>query len=131
MTEIFKDVAVMNNSVFAVIEFWLLVVFSFVLPVGIYATMLVKKAISRRTVLLFGVILVVLAGVDVFLLQTLSVLAKNSSSLLDDFFFASELSVALYLLPAMFAGVGVNIISHVLISHLWSAERQFKSEQPD
>ena len=131
MTEIFKDVAVMNNSVFAVIEFWLLVVFSFVLPVGIYATMLVKKAISRRTVLLFGVILVVLAGVDVFLLQTLSVLAKNSLSLLDDFFFASELSVALYLLPAMFAGVGVNIISHVLISHLWSAERQFKSEQPD
>ena len=131
MTEIFKDVAVMNNSVFAVIEFWLLVVFSFVLPVGIYATMLVKKAISRRTVLLFGVILVVLAGVDVFLLQTLSVLAKNSSSLLDDFFFASELSVALYLLPAMFAGVGVNIISHVLISHLWSAERQFKSEQHD
>ena len=121
----------MNNSVFAVIEFWLLVVFSFVLPVGIYATMLVKKAISRRTVLLFGVILVVLAGVDVFLLQTLSVLAKNSLSLLDDFFFASELSVALYLLPAMFAGVGVNIISHVLISHLWSAERQFKSEQPD
>jgi hypothetical protein len=90
--------------------------------------MMWKSAISRKTVLLFGVILIALAGVDVFLLQRLTELAKNSPSLLDDAIFVSELSAALYLLPAFFGGVGINMVSHVLISHVAYAERLFDRE---
>ena len=118
----------MHESVFLETEFFLLVVFSLILPVGIYAYMMWKSAISRKTVLLFGVILIVLAGVDVFLLQRLTELAKNSPSLIDDAIFVSELSVALYLLPALFGGVGINMVSHVLISHVAYAERLFDRE---
>ncbi len=39
-----------------------------------------------------------------------------------------ESSVALYLLLLMFAGVGVNMISHVLIEHLKGAERRFDKD---
>jgi hypothetical protein len=118
----------MHESVFLETEFFLLVVFSLILPVGIYAYMMWKSVISRKTVLLFGVILIALAGVDVFLLQRLTELAKNSPSLLDDAIFVSELSVALYLLPALFGGVGINMVSHVLISHVAYAERLFDRE---
>lgn len=118
----------MHESVFLETEFFLLVVFSLILPVGIYAYMMWKSVISRKTVLLFGVILIGLSGVDVFLLQRLTELAKNSPSLLDDAIFVSELSVALYLLPALFGGVGINMVSHVLISHVAYAERLFDRE---
>lgn len=119
----------MSSSVFAEFKFWLLVALSLVLPFGIYAALLVKRAISRFTVLVFGLGLVVLAGVDVYLLQSLSTLAKNSPSLADDSIFVSELSLALYLLPAMFGGIGINMVSHVLISHLAQAEAQFDQKR--
>ena len=115
----------MNSSVFLEFEFLMLILFSLILPVGIYGYMMWKKAISRKTVLLFGVILIVIAGVNIFLLQRLAVIAKSSPSLLDNTLFASELSLALYLLPLVFAGIGLNIISHILISHLTDAEKQF------
>lgn len=118
----------MNESIFVEIEFFTLILFSLVLPVSIYAYMMWKTAISRTTVLLFGIVLIVISGTDVILLQRLTEMAKNSQSLLDDRIFASELSVALYLLPALFAGIGVNMISHILISHLADAERQFDRE---
>jgi hypothetical protein len=118
----------MHESVFLQVEFFLLVVFSTVLPAGIYAYMMWKSAISRKAVLLFGVILIVLAGVDIFLLQRLTELAKYSPSVLDDAIFVSELSIALYLLPALFGAVGIDMVSHVLISHLASAERLFDRE---
>jgi hypothetical protein len=62
-------------------------------------------------------------------MQHLAGMAKNTPSLLDDRIFASEISVALYLLPVLFAGIGVNMISHVLTSHLVDAERQFDREK--
>jgi hypothetical protein len=115
----------MRESVFVEIQFFVLVVFSLILPISIYAYMMWKKAISRKTVLLFGVLLIVVAGINVILLQHLSVMAKDSISLIDDSVFASELSVALYLLPLLFGGIGVNVISHILVSHLSDAEKQF------
>ena len=121
----------MSNTVFAEAEFWLLVVFSFVLPFGIYWALLVKRSIAKATVLLFGLALVVIAGVDVYLLQSLAAMAKLSSSRVDNAVFASEVSLALYLLPALFGGIGINLVSHVLVSHLVQAERRFKSEHPD
>ena len=35
----------------------------------------------------------------------------------------SEMPTPWYALPALYAGVGVNIVSHVLIEHLLLAER--------
>ena len=58
-------------------------------------------------------------------------MAKLTPSLADDAVFVSELSLALYLLPAMVGGIGVNVISQVLIRHLVEAEKQFEKEHPD
>lgn len=121
----------MNTTVFTEMRFWLLVIFSGVLPFAIYWILLVKRAVSRTTVLLLGLSLVAIAGVDVYLLQSLATLAKLTASVADDAIFVSEVSIALYLLPAMFGGIGINIISHVLVSHLVEAETRFKSENRD
>jgi hypothetical protein len=121
----------MSNTVFTEIEFWLLVIFSFVLPVAIYWTLLFKRSIAQGTVLFFGLALVGIAGVNVYLLQSLASMAKRSSSFVDDALFASELSLALYLLPALFGGIGINLVSHVLVNHLVQAEKMFKSEHSD
>ena len=121
----------MNLTGFVELRFWLLVVFSLVLPVGIYALLLVTQSISRLSVMGFGIALVLIAGVDVYLLQTLASVAKNSPSLADDAVFVSELSLALYLLPVVYGGIGVNLISHVLLRHLTEAEKRFDREHPD
>ena len=121
----------MLNSVFVEMQFWLLVVFSLLLPAAVYWGLLVKHAISRYTVLVFGVALVLIAGVDVYLLQSLAVKAKATISSVDDSVFLSELSVALYLFPLAFGGVGVNLISHVLVQHLEKAEARFDTAHPE
>ena len=118
----------MSQSVFVELRFWLLVVFSLVLPAGLYAGLLATRAISRRRVLAFGVALVFIAGVDVYLLQTLATLARGTHSLADDVLFLSEVRIALYVLPLMFGGIGVNLISHVLLRHLFEAETRFERE---
>lgn len=115
----------MRESVFVRFEFYMLIFVSVILPVCIYGFMMWKKAISRKTVLLFGVVMVAISAVNVVLLQYLAQMAKETPSLLDNRFFASELSVALYILPAVFAGIGVNVISHILIRHLVDAEKQY------
>ena len=121
----------MNTTVFAELRFWLLIFFSLVLPFAIYGALLFKKAISRKSVMFFGFVLVAIAGVDVYLLQYLANAAKLTPSLVDDALFVSELSVALYLLPAMFGGIGVNLVSHALVSHLVGAEKRFDEEHQD
>lgn len=84
----------MNTSVFTQLEFWLLIIFSVVFPAGIYWVLLSKRVVSKITVLIFGLVLVGMAGVDVYLLQILAGLAKVSSSLADDALFSSAVSVA-------------------------------------
>lgn len=118
----------MSQSVFVELRFWLLVVFSLVLPAGLYAALLATRSISRRGVLAFGVALVFIAGVDLYLLQTLATLARGTHSLADDALFLSEVRIALYVLPLMFGGIGVNLISHVLLRHLFEAETRFERE---
>ena len=120
-----------NHSVFLEARFWFLMLGSVVLPFAIYAVLMLKRAISSRTVLLLGFALIAIAGFDVYVLQKLSQAAARSASKLDDALFASEVSVALYLLPALFAGLGINVISHVLNKHLDAAERHFTQEQRD
>jgi hypothetical protein len=115
----------MEYSVFFEFEFLSLIVFSLILPIGLCVFMFRKRAISRYTVGVAGGVLIAMAGVDIFLLKRLATMVADTPSLLDDFIFSSELSIALYLLPAVFAGIGVNMISHVLINHLIAAEKRF------
>ena len=121
----------MSESVFFETRFILLVLCSFIFPISLYVLMMWKQAISRKTVLLLAFVMMLIAGCDVFLLQHLKVLAESTPSKLDNLFFSSELSVSLYLLPALFAGLGINMISHVLIDHLIHAEQQFDRTHPE
>lgn len=120
----------MNHSVFLEMEFFLLVMFSFVLPAGIYGFLLHKRSISRFVVLVFAFVLVAISGVDVILLQSLAERAKTTSSSFDDQVFTTQVSIALYLLPLVFAGIGINLASHVLINHLNEAEATFEKKHP-
>jgi hypothetical protein len=120
----------LGDTVFIEKEFILLVAFSLLLPAAIYRTMWLTRAISRQAVLLFGLALILLAGVDVFLLQSLASMAKLTPSEFDNKIFSSELSVALYLMPALLAGTGINVVSHILINHLVEAESRFDKKHP-
>lgn len=113
----------MNDSVFIHIEFWTLLLASLALPITIYLGLLSVRRISRFNVLLFAFVLLLLSGLDVFLLQHLQSAARATPSVFDDRVFASEFSLALYLLPLLSAGIGVNLISDVLLSHLRGALR--------
>jgi glycopeptide antibiotics resistance protein len=73
----------MSERVFMQGDFFAPIVFSILLPFGIYIYMMWKKAISRAVVLLLGIILIVVSGIDVFLLQRLGAMARNSPSLYD------------------------------------------------
>ncbi|MHB1250434.1 MAG: hypothetical protein ACYCZL_13715 [Polaromonas sp.] len=112
------------------VKFILLVLGSVVLPPAIYGILLLKKAISRPMVLFFGVALIALAGTDIALINLLLESAKQTLSILDARYFASQLKIALYLLPALFAGIGINVVSHIVISHLVGAEKKFAQEHP-
>lgn len=118
-------------SIFAELYFWLLVACSVILPTAIYVALLFKRAVSRTTILILGLTLVTISGVDVFLLQRLEAMSKLSPSLLDDAVFNSEVTIGFYLLPALFAGIGIDVISHVLIRHLDKAQKTFAREHRD
>ncbi len=120
-----------SYSVFEEARFWVMVAISVVLPFGIYAVLIVKQAISRKTVLAMGFSLVAIAAVNVYFLQRLASTTSATPSLAGDFLLVSEVRVALYLLPAMFAGLGINVISHVLTTHLNAAERRFRERHSD
>jgi hypothetical protein len=118
-------VPLMKQSVFVELEFWLLVVFSIVMPVAIIWMCLTIRKVSRQHVMAVGLLLVAIAGVDIYLLQALQRRARETPSTADDVIFNSEITVGLYVLPALLAGIGVNIASHVVIQHLSDAQRRF------
>jgi hypothetical protein len=115
----------MSQSVFVELEFWLLVVFSIVVPTGIIWLSLNIRKVSRNHVLAVGLLMVAIAGVDIYLLQALQRRSRETPSTADDVIFDSEVTVGLYVLPALLAGIGVNVASHVIIQHLSDAQRQF------
>lgn len=121
----------MNDSVFAQFDFWVMVTVSVLLPFVIYGALLVTRSVSRGTVLLLGFAMIAIAGFDVYFLRHIAALATTTPSLSDDAVFVSEVSFALYLFPLMFGGIGVNLISHILVSHLVGAEKRFSKEHPD
>ena len=119
----------MNSSALLEIEFFVLILCSLVLPIGISVFLLKTRAISRNRVLLLASVMIALSAADVVLLQALAKRAAETVSVVDDRLFLSELSIALYLLPAVFAGIGINLISHVLIKHLNQAEYLFMRDR--
>ncbi|RZL67086.1 MAG: hypothetical protein EOP77_05930 [Variovorax sp.] len=121
----------MNNSVFVQLDFWGMVAVSVLMPCAIYAALLATRSVSRTTVLLLGFVMVAIAGFDVYFLQRMATVARETPSLMDDAVFVSEVSFALYLFPLMFGGIGVNLISHILVSHLVGAEKRFSKEHPE
>ena len=118
-----------SQSVFLELEFYLLILFSFLVPALIYGWLMFSRSISRWTVLLLGMVLLLLSAADTVLLNYLAKLAHLTHTLWDERIFASEVSVALYLLPLTAAGIGINLIAHVMISHLSEAERRFDEEK--
>jgi hypothetical protein len=112
----------MKSSVFVELEFWLLVLCSIIAPVAILWLCLTIRKVSRHYVLAVGLVLVALAGVDIYLLQTLKRLAQATVSTADDLLFNSEITIGLYVLPALLAGLGINIASHVILQHLSEAQ---------
>jgi hypothetical protein len=120
----------MTSTIFVEFRFWLLIVLSFLAPYVVYRFLYRTLSVSRVTVALFGALLLLIAGVDVYLLQVLQTMARRSASIVDDMVFVSELSVALYILPVSFAGVGINLVSHVLTEHLTKAEARYRDEHP-
>jgi hypothetical protein len=121
----------MTHSAFFEFEFLALIASSIVAPSAIFAVMAWKRAISRITVFAFGVTLIILSVIDVALLETLDTAANGTSSIVDDQFFASEVSIALYVLPAVLAGIGSNVLSHLLIRHVQDAENRFDRDHPN
>ncbi len=119
----------MNQSVFVEFEFWLLVVFSILMPTAIIWISLTIRKVSRNHVLAVGLLLVAIAGVDIYLLQALQRRSRETPSTADDIIFDSEITVGLYVLPALLAGIGVNVVSHVIIQHLSDAQRHFVGQR--
>ena len=94
-------------------------------PAGVYVYLMRVRRVARLSVLAFGLFLVLLSAIDLVLLRYISVLARASTSLLDDQLFLSELTVALHLLPLLSAGIGINMVSQILPEHLRQAERNY------
>jgi len=108
----------MNQIIYLQFEFWGLLVFTIILPAVIFVFMMLRRRFSRTTVSLIGILLVLFSGIDAIFLQRLSAKAKASADLLDDRIFASEISIALYIIPLILAGIGINLMSYVLCEHL-------------
>ena len=126
----------MSCSVFIELRFWLLLLLSVVVSVGIYVALLLRQAVSSFTVLGLGLLLTAIAGLDVYLLQSVTHLATQAPAIADDAVYGSEVTMALYVLPVLVGGIGVDLLSHVWCA-IWhwlsggSAPHTEKIERPD
>ncbi len=108
----------MQQSIYLEYEFWGLLACTIILPAGIILWLMWKRTFRRTTLSMVGILLVILSGLDAIFLQRLQTKAKATLDLLDDRIFVSEISIALYIIPLILAGIGVNLASHVLVEHL-------------
>jgi hypothetical protein len=121
----------MTPQIFLEVEFWALIVLSLLLPCGVFFWLIRRRRIARATVAVMGLALVLMAGVDAILLQRLNTRARSTPDLRDDRVFASEYSIALTILPLIMAGIGINLLSHVLHEHLIIAELEYERRSDD
>ena len=117
------------TPVYFEMQLLLLILASIVLLLGIYGFLYRRSAIGRGTVMVFALVLLVIAGTDVALLHGLNGRIQEGPLLLYGHLFSEQLATALYVLPAVLAGLGINLMSHVLIHHLNEAEQRFDYER--
>jgi hypothetical protein len=120
-----------NGPVYLEFEFVTLVLFSVIVPGWVFVWLVRRRKIARVTVSVLGLALMLMAGVDAILLQRLGTKAKATPELVDDHVFASEFSIALYLLPLAIGGIGMSLMSHVLCEHVIIAELAYEKERND
>ncbi len=108
----------MPNSLWIEVEFWALVLCSALFPLAIIVHLIRAVEIRRYVLMGFALALLILACVDFVLLGRVASLAHRTPDLLDDRVFLSEASAALYILPLVCAGVGINLLSFVITQHL-------------
>lgn len=108
----------MNNPLYLEYEFWGVLACSVIFPTIIFVWISWKRSLSRFTLIAIGISLVFIAGADAIFLRLLSAKAKVTPGIIDDHIFVSEISIALYIIPLILAGVGVNLASHVLCNHI-------------
>lgn len=120
-----------TQSTFLEIGFWMVILASILAPASVFGIMLWKRVLSGTTVLLLAIVLILLAGIDVVLLQKLAQWAQLTPSDMDNRIFASEISIALYLMPALLGGVGINLVSNVLIQRISAAQKRFDNRNFD
>ncbi|MEJ8853110.1 hypothetical protein WKW79_00930 [Variovorax robiniae] len=118
----------MTGSVFVELRFWVAVIVSFVVPLCLYLSLRKRRAISPASVFWLGVTLIVIAAADVCMLHGLQMATSKSTSRFDNFF-DSELAVGFYLIPALFGGIGIDLVSSVFRRHLEAAEHRYKSDK--
>ena len=97
--------------------------------IGSAASASAKSDPPKHSVLIFSSILIALSAIDVILLQSLKAISESSPSLLDNKIFSSGVAIALYIFPATFAGIAVNLVSHLLNKHLDEAEQKYDKQQ--
>jgi hypothetical protein len=110
--------SILRRTAFVEGEFLVLIVSSVFIAAIIYRALWSRRVISRSRALIFGLTFIILAGVDMFLLRVLTNLARLSPSIFNNVVFDSGLTAALYLLPTLFAGTGINVVSHLVIHPL-------------
>ena len=108
----------MTRPIYLEFEFWGLLVCTGIIPFVTLLWMMRQRHFQRSILVTIGTFLVFLSGLDAIFLQRLSTKAKASANILDDRIFASEISIALYIIPLILAGIGVNLASYVLCEHL-------------
>lgn len=140
----------MNSLITIEVEVWLLLL-SCLLPVFFLLIHLVtRKPVNRLWLFFWGVVFVLLGGINIVVLRRLGEIVMRSQHTWDDVFFGPTYSIAFYVLPLLCAGIGVNLISEVITTgvpiektrprtHQKSAEKTSKgareespsSERPD
>lgn len=115
----------MDASVFVEFKFWLLICLSVLMPVFTFALRYRKAEATHLFVFMFGAVVTAVAGVDVYLLQTLAEASKAAPSLVDDAIFNSEISLSLYVISFLFGGIGVNFLSDAVTGHLPDAKARY------
>jgi hypothetical protein len=108
----------LSDTILVKAEFWALVATSLALPVAIIWHLVRAVRILRRVLIGYSILLMVVSGLDVILIKAIALLARQTSDLADDKVFLSEYSLALYLLPLITVGVGVNLLTYTITRHL-------------
>lgn len=108
----------MENSAFLSVQFWTLVIISFVLPCIIFFRFIRKRKCRHAHILLFALLLIALAGTDVLLLRQLESIARKTPDLMDDRVFLSQYSLALYILPLVSGTLGSDLLAYVVTAHI-------------